>query len=76
MYEIKHERGTVTYALKTGKCFVKTKMPIAYAKSLVKKGRDVKETDERGCGIEICVNDKYFFPIVEKVEKPVDEVTE
>lgn len=75
--KIKHEKGTVTYAMRTGKSFVKSKMPLAYANSLLKRGKDVKESDERGHGIEICVDDKYFFPMVEekKVEN-TDEVVE
>ena len=73
MNNIKHEKGIVTYAMRTGKSFVKSKMPLAHAKALVKRSKNVEETDKRGFGIEICVNDKYFFPIV---EEKVEEVTE
>ena len=74
--KIKHEKGTVTYTMRTGKSFVKSKMPLAYANSLVKRSKDVKESDERGHGIEICVDDKYFFPMEEKVKKAEEEVAE
>ena len=74
--KIRHEKGTVTYTMRTGKSFVKSKMPLAYANSLVKRSKDVKETDERGYGVEICVDDKYFFPMEEPVEKADAEVTE
>ena len=67
---IKHEKGKVTYVMRTGEQFVKNIMPLAHAKSLMKRGKNVEETDKRGCGMEICVDDKYFFPIVEeKAEK-------
>ena len=65
MSNIKHEKGIVTYTMRAGKQFVKSKMPLAHAKLLLKRSKNVKETDERGCGIEICVNDKYFFPMKE-----------
>ena len=74
--KIKHEKGTVTHCMRTGKSFVKSKMPLAYANSLMKRSKDVKESDERGYGKEICVNDKYFFPMEETVEKADAEVTE
>ena len=74
--KIRHEKGTVTYTMRTGKSFVKSKMPLAYANSLVKRSKDVKETDERGYGVEICVDDKYFFPMEEPVGKADAEVTE
>lgn len=70
MSNIKHEKGKVIYAMRAGEQFVKNHMPLAYAKAIVRRGKNVVETDERGYGIEICVDDKYFFPI----EK--DEVTE
>ena len=74
---IKHENGKVTYAMRTGKTFVKSTMPLAYAKSLVKRGKDVEETDKRGYGMEICVDDTYFFPVETVSHKSEsDEVTE
>ena len=68
--KIKHEKGIVTYAMRTGNNFVKSKMPLAYANSLIKRSEDVKDSEERGYGVEICVDDKYFFP------KAEDEVKE
>lgn len=77
---IKHEKGKVIYAMRTGKNFVKNYMPLAHAKAIVKRSKNVTETDERGYGMELCVDDKYFFPIVEEkvetVESTDAEVTE
>ena len=70
---IKHEKGKVTYAMRTGENFVKSHMPLAHAKSIVRCGKSVEEVDKRGCGVELCVDDKYFFPI--EVEKADTEVT-
>lgn len=63
---IKHEKGKVTYVMRTGGQFVKNHMPLSHAKALVKRSKNVEETDKRGFGVEICVDDKYFFPIVEE----------
>lgn len=78
MRKIKHEKGKVTYCMRTGGNYVKSTMPLAYAQSLVNRGTEVEETDKRGYGVEICVNDKYFFPVEpEKApKKNVDEVAE
>ena len=65
---IKHEKGKVTYVMRTGKSFVKSVMLLAHAKAIVRRSKNVEETDKRGCGMEICVDDKYFFPVVEKTE--------
>lgn len=74
---IKHEKGKVTYVMRTGENFVKSTMPLAYAKSLVKRGKDVEEKDARGYGVEICVDDTYFFPVEPAPrKKDSDEVTE
>lgn len=75
---IKHEKGTVTYVMRTGGTFVRSKMPLATANSIVKCGKEVEETDKRGYGVEICVDDKYFFPAEPKPRKTkdTDEVTE
>lgn len=81
MMKIKHEKGKVTYVMRTGKTFVRNHMPLAYAQSIINRSKDVEETDKRGCGIEICVNDKYFFPVEPEAPKQrkketSDEVTE
>lgn len=77
MSNIKNEKGIVTYVMRTGKTFVKSTMLLAYANSLVKRSKDVEETDKRGCGVEICVDDTYFFPIEPKrKKKESDEVVE
>lgn len=71
-FDIKHVKGIVTYAMRTGKVFVKSEMPLSIANSIVKRGKTVEVSDSRGYGKEICVDDTYFFPVVEKS----DEVTE
>jgi hypothetical protein len=75
MSNIKHNKGKVTFVMRTGKTFVRNEMALAYAKAIVKRSKNVKETDKRGYGMEICVDDKYFFPIDKPVEPKSDEVT-
>lgn len=72
---VKHENGTVIYVMRTGATFVRNHMPLAYAKSIINRSKNVEETDKRGFGIEICVDDKYFFP-VEKPHKTKKRETE
>lgn len=79
MSEIKHEKGIVTYIMRTGGTFVKSNMPLSHAHLIMNRSKNVEETDKRGFGMEICVDDKYFFPIDEKVtrkKKESDEVVE
>lgn len=68
MSKIKHEKGQVTFVMRAGGKFVRNKMPLATAKYMVKCSKNVEETDKRGCGIEICVDDNYFFPIEQTEE--------
>ena len=63
---IKHEKGKVKYVMRTGGTFVRSTMPLSQAKVMIKLSKEVEETDKRGFGMEICVNDKYFFPMKEK----------
>ena len=63
MSNIKHTKGKVTFVMRAGKTFVRNEMALAYAKAIVKRSKNVEETDKRGYGMEICVDDKYFFPI-------------
>lgn len=77
MSKIKHENGKVTYIMRTGGTFVKSNMPLSYAQVIVKRSKNVEETDKRGFGIEICVDDKYFFPVEpEKVSRKKNESDE
>ena len=73
MSKIKAEKGIVTYVMKVGEVFVRSNMFLAHANALVKRSKNVEETDKRGHGVELCVDNKYFFPIV---EEKVEEVTE
>ena len=70
--KIKSEKGVVTFIMRTGKTFVKSKMQLATANRMIKCSKNVKETDKRGYGMEICVDDTYFFPMEVPTEK--DEV--
>jgi hypothetical protein len=80
MSKIKHENGKVIYVMRTGKTFVRSNMSLGFAQSFVKNGKDVEETDKRGYGMEICVDDKYFFPIepekAPRKKEATDEVVE
>ena len=80
MSKIKHEKGIVTYIMRTGGTFVKSKMPLSHAHLIWSRSKNVEETDKRGFGMEICVDDKYFFPIepekVSRKKKESDEVVE
>ena len=73
VYKIKNEKGKVTYAMRTGKVFVKSTMFLTVANRIVRKGKTVNVSDERGYGKEICVDDTYFFPYD---GEDVDEVIE
>lgn len=66
---IKCENGMVTFVMRTGKDFVQSQMPLGSALAIQRNGKEIEETDKRGCGKEICVDDTYFFPI--EPEKPV-----
>ena len=72
MSKIKHNNGNVTFVMRTGKTFVKNTMSISYANAIVARSKNVEETDKRGFGTEICVDDTYFFPIEPEVA-PVEE---
>ena len=76
--KIKSTNGTVSFAMRVGKDkFVKSETNLAYAQSVLNRGKDTKLTDERGYGMEIAVDDTYFFPAeTAKKKKHEDEVTE
>jgi len=67
---IKHTDGMVTFIMRTGKDFVKSQMPLANAVAIQNAGKEVVETDKRGFGVELCVDDTYFFPIDTPKETP------
>ena len=61
--KIKHTNGKVTFALRVGKnTFVKSETNLAYAQSILNRGKEKELTDSRGYGMEIAVDDTYFFP--------------
>lgn len=78
MAKIKNEKGQVTYVMRTGATFVRNTMMLPYAQSIINRSKNVEETDKRGFGMELCVDDKYFFPIEEEkvVKNKKKEVTE
>lgn len=74
---IKNENGMVTFVMRTGKDFVRSTMPLGNALTIAKTGKEVSEDDKRGEGVEICVDNTYFFPIEQKtVSKSVARRTE
>lgn len=61
--KIKHTKGKVTYALRVGKrTFVKSEISLAQAKAILRRAKESELTDARGYGMEIAVDDTYFFP--------------
>lgn len=68
MYKIKSEKGKVVFIMRTGKTFVRNTMPLSTAQSIINRSKDVEETDKRGFGMEICVDDVFFFPVDEKAK--------
>ncbi len=62
--KIKHENGIVTYRMKTGKDFVRSTMPIGNALVMFKKSNNTVKI-----GNEVCVDDTYYFPLVEEVSE-------
>ena len=86
-YDIKNNNGMVDFVMRTGGVFVKSKMPISLATYHITVGNDVTLEDKRGYGIEICVDDTYFFPpadeldvkceeLISDIKETTDEVTE
>jgi hypothetical protein len=57
--KIKHDNGMVTFLMRTGKTFVRHKMPVISAQYIINRGKDVIEKDG-----QIIVDDTYFFPAV------------
>ena len=82
-FKIRSEKGIVKYAMRTGEVFVKSTMFLAYANRIMNTGKSVELSDKRGYGMEICVDDHYFFPAdiepdteVADIEPDTDEVTD
>lgn len=70
--KIKHTKGKVSYAMRVGKkTFVKSEMPLALAKGILRHAKNTELSDERGYGMEIVVDDNYFFP-ADTSEKEVE----
>jgi hypothetical protein len=58
--------------------FVKNMTCVSFAQMILDNSKNVERTSKRGYGMEIAVDDTYFFPadIIEDVEEPTeDEVT-
>lgn len=73
-FNIKNDNGSVDFAMRTGEVFVKSKMPLSLANYHITIGTDVKVSDSRGYGDEICVDDTYFFPLADKLDAKVEEM--
>lgn len=72
--KIKSTNGKVTYAMRVGKkTFVKSEMPLAQAKGILRRAKESELTDTRGYGMEIAVDDTYFFP-ADTTKEDVSEV--
>lgn len=72
--KIKSTKGIVSYAMRVGKkTFVKSEMPLAQAKAILNNAKESELTDSRGYGMEIAVDDTYFFP-ADTTQKEVSEV--
>lgn len=75
--KIKSTNGKVTYATRVGKnTFVKSEMPLAQAKAIVNRAKESELTDNRGYGMEIAVDDTYFFPAIVTADKRNEENSE
>ena len=73
-FNVKHSNGKVTYAMRTGKVFVKSEMLLSLANYYITTGKDVTLSDKRGYGMEICVDDTYFFPAMDDLDAKVEEM--
>ena len=72
--KIKHNNGKVTFAMRVGKkTFVKSESSLAYAQAILNRGKEKELTAERGYGMEIAVDDTYFFPADETVDEVQDD---
>lgn len=72
--KIKSTNGKVTYAMRVGKkTFVKSEMTLAQAKAILKRSKESNLSDTRGYGMEIVVDDTYFFP-ADTIKEDVSEV--
>ena len=69
--KIKHEKGIVTFLMRTGKDLVRGQMTIGFATALVNKGTSVVEEDN-----QIIVDDTYFFPTIPEPRKKHKESEE
>lgn len=75
--KIKHNNGKVVFAMRVGKnTFVKSESNLAYAQSILNHGKEKELTSERGYGLEIAVDDTYFFPAEEPETQVDDEVAD
>ena len=75
--KIKHTKNRVTYAMRVDKDrFVKTETSLAFANAILNRGKEKELSDKRGYGMEIVVDDTYFFPAdtTEVAETTVNEV--
>ena len=61
--KIKHTDCRVTFVQRVGKDkFVKSETNLAFAHAILNRGKEKELSDKRGYGMEIVVDDTYFFP--------------
>ena len=65
--KIKSQDNKVTFLMRAGKDFVQNSMPLSSAEQIIKNGKSVKDVQDAVLGNAMfrCVDDKYFFPMVE-----------
>ena len=71
--QIKSQDNKVVFVMRTGKQFVRNTMPLSGAEQIIKSGKNVEDKQVAALGNALyrCVDDKYFFPLV---ETPVNKV--
>lgn len=75
--KIKHTNGKVTFAMRVGEnTFVKSETNLAFAHAILNRGKKKEVTDSRGYGMEIAVDNTYFFPADTSNKRPKKEDSE
>ena len=73
-FVVKSENGMSDFAMRTGSVFVKSKMSTSLANYHITTGKDVALSDKRGYGMEICVDDTYFFTPADELDVKCEEM--
>ena len=73
-FVVKSENGVVEFAMRTGSVFVKSNMPLSLVNYHITTGKEVTLSDKRGYGMEICVDDTYFFPPADELDVKCEDM--